>query len=221
MRLALFDLDHTLIPFDSGMAWLRFLVARGHLPAHTEADYLAECQRYVDGQTDVHALHRALLGPLREVPRASLEGWLGAFEADLAGSLPPPSRDLVERHREAGDRCVLITATTRFIAERYAAALGIGEVLASEALADSHGRLTGRIAGLPCVGIHKLQKLKGWLQLQSLSLADFERSHFYSDAASDLPLLEAVSHPVAVRPDARLLAHARAQGWPVERLGLP
>lgn len=215
MRLALFDLDHTLVPFDSGMAWLRFLIARGHLPAHTESDYLAECQRYVDGQADLHALHRALLQPLREVPRAALDGWLDAFEADLADSLPAISHDRVNSHREAGDRCVLVTATTRFIAERYAAAFGIVEVLASEALVDSHGQLTGRIAGRPCAGPHKLEKLQGWLRLQSLSLADFDSSHFYSDSASDLPLLLAVSHPVAVRPDARLLAHAQTHGWPV------
>jgi HAD superfamily hydrolase (TIGR01490 family) len=216
MRLALFDLDHTLIPHDSGMAWLRFLIGRGHLPEHTEPDYLGACQRYVDGLADVHALHHALLWPLREVSRSSLNDWLAEFDAQLAAHVPEPSRALVARHREAGDRCVLVTATTRFIAERYAKAFGIDEVLASEALADSHGQLTGRIAGLPCIGPHKLAKLQGWLQLESLSLADFDSSHFYSDAASDLPLLEAVSHPVAVRPDATLRAIAQARGWPVE-----
>ena len=44
-------------------------------------------------------------------------------------------------------------------------------------------------------------------------LGDFERSWFYSDSASDLPLLEAVSDPVAVRPDERLRARARQHGW--------
>jgi HAD superfamily hydrolase (TIGR01490 family) len=218
MRLALFDLDHTLIPFDSGMAWLRFLIAHGRLPAHIEADYLAACQRYVAGEADLQALHHALLDPLREVPRGSLDEWLAAFEADLAGSLPGASRALVARHRDAGDRCVLVTATTRMVAERYAAAFGIEEVLASEALADSLGLLTGRIAGLPCAGPHKLTKLRAWLQLQELSLADFESSHFYTDAASDLPLLEAVSHPVAVRPDRRLLTIAQQRGWMIDTL---
>ena len=138
-RLALFDLDHTLIPFDSGMAWLRFLIAREHLPAHTEADYLAACQRYVDGLADIHALHHALVSPLQAVERGALQGWLAAFEAAVPTSLPAPSLALVRAHLDAGDRCVLVTATTRFIAERYAAAFGIPEVLASEALADSHG----------------------------------------------------------------------------------
>ena len=133
----------------------------------------------------------------------------------LAPTLPAASRALVAQHIESGDRCILVTATTRIVAERYAAAFGITELLASEALADAHGLLTGELAGPPCAGAHKLAKVQGWLQMEGLALADFERSWFYSDAMSDLPLLEAVSDPVAVRPDARLLMAARERGWPI------
>lgn len=221
MRLALFDLDHTLIPYDSGMAWLRFLVDQGRLPAEVEARYLEHCLGYVGGTVDVHALHRALVLPLREVGRATLDAWLAEFEAGLAPTLPPAARALVDGHRAAGDRCCLVTATTRCVAERYAAAFGIGEVIATEALADSHGRLTGEIAGPPCVGAHKLAKLEGWLRLEGLTLASFEASWFYSDAYGDLPLLQTVSAPVAVRPDPRLREHAERAGWPIEMLGTP
>lgn len=219
MRLALFDLDHTLIPFDSGMAWLRFLAAQERLPPATAEVYLERCRGYVAGALDLRALQRALLLPLREVGRGALEGWLAEFEASLAPTLPAASCALVAGHRDAGDRCVLVTATPRLIAARYAAAFGIQELIASEALADSHGLLTGEIAGAPCAGAHKLAKLQDWLQLQGLALADFERSWFYSDSAGDLPLLGAVSDPVAVRPDARLRAVAQAAGWPIEMLG--
>jgi phosphoserine phosphatase len=64
MKLALFDLDHTLIPFDSGMAWTRFLVARGVLPADAETVYLGYCQQYVDGTLDIRELHRVSVAPL-------------------------------------------------------------------------------------------------------------------------------------------------------------
>jgi HAD superfamily hydrolase (TIGR01490 family) len=218
MRLALFDLDHTLIPFDSGMAWLRFLVDQGRLPPQAEARYLEHCLGYVGGTVDVHALHRALLLPLREIGRATLDAWLDEFEASLPATLPAAARALVARHIEAGDRCGLVTATTRCVAERYAAAFGIGEVIATEALADSHGLLTGEIAGPPCVGAHKLAKLEGWLQLEGLTLASFDTSRFYSDSYSDLPLLQAVREPVAVRPDPRLREHAERAGWPIESL---
>jgi HAD superfamily hydrolase (TIGR01490 family) len=216
MRLALFDLDHTLIPFDSGMAWLRFLVERDRLPAEVSTRYLDHCLRYVRGEVELRALQRVLLQPLAEVSRADLRTWTDDFAATVPASLEPAALALVRRHLDAGDRCMLITATTRFIAEVYAQAFGIGETLASEALASSHGQLTGELAGPPCAGTHKLDKLASWLRLEGLTLASFESSHFYSDSASDLPLLEAVSHPIAVRPEPRLRAMAGERGWRIE-----
>jgi phosphoserine phosphatase len=64
MKLALFDLDHTLIPFDSGMAWTRHLMRQGALDAQAEARYLGFCQQYVAGTLDIHAMVRANLLPL-------------------------------------------------------------------------------------------------------------------------------------------------------------
>ena len=213
MRLALFDLDHTLIPFDSGMAWLRFLVEHDRLDAEVSTRYLDHCLRYVRSEVDLRTLQRVLLQPLAEVSRADLRAWTAEFAATVPASLEPAARALVQGHLDAGDRCILVTATTRFIAEAYAQAFGIGETLASEALANSHGQLTGALVGPPCAGVHKLAKLESWLRLEGLTLASFETSHFYSDSASDLPLLDTVSDPVAVRPDARLRRHALRAGW--------
>lgn len=219
MRLALFDLDHTLIPFDSGMAFTRYLVARGALPPASDAAYLEQCRRYVAGAIDVQALHRALVLPLAAAKRSELDAWLADFDAELAPTLPATAKALVAEHRDAGDLCCLVTATTRLIAERYAAAFGIEELLATEAQRDSLGHLTGEVVGAPCVGAHKLDKLTTWLALAGHQLADFERSVFYSDSAGDLPLLDAVSDPVAVRPDAQLRAVAESRGWRIiERL---
>ncbi|HEU4459788.1 MAG TPA: HAD-IB family hydrolase [Methylibium sp.] len=215
MRLALFDLDHTLIPFDSGMAWLRFLADRERTTPEVVARYLDVCLRYVRSEADVRTVQRALLAPMAEIARADLRAWTAEFAATVPASLEPSARALVKRHLDAGDRCVLVTATTRFIAEVYAQAFGIGETLASEALADSHGQLTGELAGPPCAGAQKLAKLQSWLQLEGLALASFERSFFYSDSAGDLPLLEAVSEPVAVRPEPRLRQVAAERGWAI------
>jgi phosphoserine phosphatase len=114
--------------------------------------------------------------------------------------------------------CAIVTATQRFIAEPFGRLFCITDVLATDA-ATAEGAsgsvLTGEIAGEPCFREHKLTHVKRWLAQRRTSLEAFERSWFYSDSASDLPLLGAVSHPVAVRPDERLLARARAQGWPV------
>lgn len=214
MNLALFDLDHTLIPYDSGMAWTRFLVGRGALPADAEARYLAYCHQYVAGTLDIHAMHRASVAPLAAVEPAQLDAWLLDFERTMATSLPAPMLELVARHRDAGDRCALVTATTRFIAEPYARAFGIEHVVATEPQRIG-GRLSGEIDGLPCFREHKPTRVRAWLTAgpapQALEL--FDRSWFYSDSASDLPLLQAVTHPVAVRPDARLREHALRHGW--------
>ena len=226
MNLALFDLDHTLIPFDSGMAWTQFLVAQGVLPAEAEAQYLAYCHQYVAGTLDIHDMHRASVTPLARYPRAQIAAWGLAFEAQMASRIPAPMRALVQRHQHAGDLCAIVTATTRFIAEPFGRLFNVAHVLATEAATDAtteatteeagpDARLTGAIAGEPCFREHKIAHVTQWLARQHLQWADFGQSWFYSDSASDLPLLNAVTHPVAVRPDARLLAHAQAAGWPV------
>ena len=225
MNLALFDLDHTLLPFDSGMAWTRFLVERGVLPPQAEATYLDHCHQYVAGTLDIHALHFASVAPLASVPRAQLAQWATEFEQALRPHVPPQLRVLVQRHLDAGDLCAIVTATTRFIAEPCARLFGVPHVVATEAAtldgsaggADS--TFTGRILGLPCFREHKVTRVLAWLAQRTpgdtAGLAAFAQSWFYSDSASDLPLLGAVSNPVAVRPDAGLRAHALRAGWPI------
>ncbi len=218
MKLALFDLDHTLIPFDSGLAWLRFQMGRGRLPADTEAAYLAACQQYVAGTLDLHALHRACVAPLGILSAEELQTWVADFEEHIAPRLPASRRALVQQHLDAGDLCAIVTATTRFIAAPLARRFGVPELLATEAV-QVDGRYTGDISGEPCWREHKPGRVRAWLAQQGLRLEAFEESRFYSDSANDLPLLTSVTHPVAVDPDARLLAHAQAAGWPVLRPG--
>ena len=218
MNLALFDLDHTLIPFDSGMAWTRFLMARGILQPDAPEVYLAYCHQYVAGTLDIHAMHRVTVAPLSVYPREQIDAWGRAFELEMAAQVPRSMRALVERHRSAGDLCAIVTATTRFIAEPFARLFSITQVVATEAELKGDF-LTGEIAGEPCYREHKLTRVLDWLAGQTpprpAGLRSFEQSWFYSDSRSDLPLLQAVSHPVAVNPDASLREHAMQAGWPV------
>lgn len=214
MRLALFDLDHTLIPFDSAQAWGRFLIGRGALDAGFEARYLAACHDYVAGRAGIGALHRAAVSMLDGIAPAPLAALAHDFEAAMAPRLPAAMRALVARHRAAGDRCAIVTATSRVLAEPFARLFDVPHLLATEPERRG-GRLTGAIVGVPCHGAHKPVHVRRWLAAEGLALQDFEVSFFYSDAAGDLPLLEAVTHPVAVRPDARLRALAAERGWPV------
>lgn len=214
MKLALFDLDHTLIPFDSGMAWTRFLVARGVLPADAETVYLGYCQQYVDGTLDIRALHRASVAPLASFGMAALRQWAQEFEREIAPRVPQQMRALVQGHRQAGHLCAIVTATTRFIAEPFGRLFGMADVLATRSLVIDD-TLEGGIDGDPCFGVHKLMHVNEWLALRGTRLEALERSWFYSDSASDLPLLEAVTDPVAVAPDERLRARAAQAGWTI------
>ena len=235
--LALFDLDHTLIPFDSGLAWTRFLVARGVLSADDESRYLDFCHQYVAGTLDIHAMHRAGLRPLLGVPRATLAQWLRGFEREMAAFLPPLALALVRRHRDAGHLCAIVTATERLIAEPFARLFGVEHLVATRSATvdgSPDGAFTGEIDGEACFRAHKVSRVNAWLTALSsgnasgmssgtssgtaTGLAGFQTTWFYSDSISDLPLLEAVSQPVAVRPDDRLRAHAVSAGWPVIEL---
>jgi len=209
MNLALFDLDHTLIAFDSGMAWTHFLVERSMLPADAEETYLGYCRQYVAGTLDIHAMHRASVAPLARIPRELLAQQAREFESVVRERASADMLDLVRRHLEAGDVCALVTATTHFIAEPCAGVFGLEHVIATEAATldgTPSGAFTGEIEGLPCFREHKVTRVKQWLAQQApggcSELGAFERSWFYSDSTSDLP-----------RPDPRLREHAMQAGW--------
>lgn len=213
MNLALFDLDHTLIPFDSGAAWVRFLSAQGVVPRRAERAYLDLCLRDAAGQLDIRALHRACIGPLARHEPAQCEAWLADFAREAAPS-HAPMQALVDMHRHAGDLLAIVTATSRPIARAFADAFDIEELVATEPECAGD-RWTGEIAGEPCYRDAKPAHVAAWLARRGARLEDFARTWFYSDSANDLPLLQLVSDPVAVRPDERLRHHALLHGWPM------
>jgi HAD superfamily hydrolase (TIGR01490 family) len=121
----------------------------------------------------------------------------------------------VRAHAASGHRCALVTATTRFIAEAFAHALGLRDVLSTQPAVDRQGRYTGEIVGQACFREHKVAHVQDWLARHGRSWRDVERSWFYSDSINDLPLLRAVSDPVAVDPDPGLRREATRRGWPI------
>ncbi len=213
-RLALFDLDHTLLPFDSGMRWADFLVDRGEVAADFGARYLAACQDYVAGRIDALGLHR--------VAASVFAGWsprrvdeLGrAFGAHIRSQVPAAAHALVARHRQAGALCCIVSATNRPVVEVFAKLLGIEAVCATE-LALRDGRYSGQVAGSLCHGAEKPRRVREWLHSLGLDWEAVTDSVFYSDAWSDLPLLAQCARAVAVSPDPTLRAHAEKAGWPI------
>jgi HAD superfamily hydrolase (TIGR01490 family) len=213
MRLALFDLDNTLLGGDSDHAWGDYLCERGILDTATYKTRNDEFyQDYLAGTLDLTAYLNFTLEILGRTEMAQLDEWHRDFMRDcIEPIMLPKALELIAKHREAGDKLVVITATNRFVTAPIVARLGIDTLLATECeIVD--GRYTGRTTDVPCFREGKVTRLNRWLEENHFGLED---SYFYSDSLNDLPLLEKVANPVAVDPDPKLRAEAESRGWPV------
>lgn len=217
MNLALFDLDHTILPLDSDYEWGQFLVRIGAVDAEAFAKRNAEFfAQYQAGTLDPVEYLEFALGTLAQFPRKQLDAWHDQFMQEvIRPAILPKARDLVRRHQDEGDLVAIITATNKFVTAPIAAAFGVANLIAAEPEETDAGELTGRLVGIPTSGPGKVIHTNEWLSAQGKSLRDFRHSYFYSDSQNDIPLLSAVTHPIATNPNALLKAHAQAQGWPI------
>jgi HAD superfamily hydrolase (TIGR01490 family) len=216
MRLALFDLDNTLLACDSDYEWGQFLVDRGVLDrGEYEAQNKAYYDQYVAGTLDIHEYLGFALRPLAQHAPGDLARWHAEFmRSRIEPAMGAPARELVRRHLDAGDLCAIITATNSFVTRPIAQAFGVPHLIATEP-EMAGGRYTGRVAGIPCFREGKVRRLEDWLRGLGHGLEAFAESACYSDSHNDLPLLLRVKRPVAVDPDAQLAAEAGRRGWPV------
>jgi HAD superfamily hydrolase (TIGR01490 family) len=214
MHLALFDLDHTLLDGDSNQLWLAWLVDQGAAPAERLAQQADHYAHYQAGTLDIEAYVAFHLSLLTDRPATAWRGVRDAFvAARIAPRIGDAARAALERHRAQGDLIAIVTATHDYLAQ------GIVELLAPVPLIATRcelrdGRFTGRTLGPACFGPAKPACVRDWLAARGQRLGMFDSVHFYSDSFNDLPLLEAVSHPVVVDADPRLDAIARERDWP-------
>lgn len=220
MNLALFDLDNTLLPLDSDYEWGQFLTRIGAVDAEAfAARNAAFFAQYQAGTLDPVEYLEFAFGTLARFPRQQLDLWHAQFMQEvIQPSILPAARALVAGHQEAGDIVAIITATNRFVTAPIAQAFGVTHLIAAEPELAAGGEITGRLLGTPPFGNGKVINTELWLGSLGKSLQDFARSTFYSDSQNDIPLLSAVTHPVATNPNASLSAHAKAQGWPILHL---
>ncbi len=216
MKLALFDLDNTLLNGDSDFAWSEYMIERGEFDRQVfEAKNLAFYQQYQAGTLDIFEFLDFQLKPLSRHPHAVLNAWHAQFMHEkIRPMIGQKALDLVASHRAAGDICVIITATNRFVTAPIAAAFGIADLIATEP-EEINGRFTGKVSGVPSFREGKISRLESWMTERGWSWNSFSDSTFYSDSRNDLPLLNSVKTPVAVDADPTLHAHALAQGWAV------
>lgn len=214
-RLALFDLDNTLLAGDSDHAFGEYLIDAGLVEA--ESHRAANDRFYSDyeaGVLNIHDYVRFTLGPVLEMDEAQRARLQRDFSTGLVDKLvTPASRELVSTHRDAGDYILIITATNEYVTELIARSFEVDRLIATE-LECQEGRFTGDIAGIPCYQEGKVKKLEQWLEGEGDELGlSLEHSIFYSDSVNDLPLLERAGEPVVVDADPRLTEIARTRGW--------
>lgn len=213
MALAIFDLDNTLIAGDSDHSWGEFLVAEQRVDARLFQE--ANDQFYADyvaGSLDIFAYLEFSLRPLSRIPMTELEQLQAKFMQQVIEPMHlPKARALLQKHRDAGDRLLVISSTNRFIVEPICHSLGVEELLATDPEMKD-GRYTGRVSGTPTYKAGKVTRLKTWLDEQTETL---QGSWFYSDSINDLPLLLEVDNPVAVDPCDSLRKEAEDHRWPI------
>ena len=216
MNLALFDLDNTLLAGDSDFQWAQFLIEQRVLDREVyEAQNIEFYEQYKSGTLDIHEFLDFQLKPLSRHPRSQLDAWHSEFMKErILPLITPDARELINKHMLGRDLCIIITATNRFVTAPIARELGISNLIATDA-EQRDGEYTGRVSGLPCFREGKIARLESWLDEHNLTWLSFQESWFYSDSLNDLSLLNKVTHPVAVDPDATLKAHAEKKGWPI------
>ncbi len=219
-NLALFDLDNTLIPFDSDHAFGQYVADLGWVDAeqHRQQNETFYAQ-YKAGTLNMPAYIRFAVSPL-----------VGRSPADLAAAhegfmrkvvrprLHPAAQALVNRHRQSGDLCCIVTATNTFVTRPIAAAFGVEHLIGVELERDAQGRYTGNWIGVPSFREGKIIRTEQWLAEQGRRWEDFDQIWFYSDSINDRPLLEHATHPVVVHPDPLLARLAAERGWPTLNL---
>ena len=215
MNLALFDLDNTILAGDSDYNWSRFLIQEGYLDGAIHAEknekFYAD---YKAGTLDIFAFVEFQFKPLARNPRIVLNQLLKKYvEEVIKPMITEKARALVKRHQDEGDLIIVITATNSFITRPIAELFGIENLIGTDP-EEKEGEFTGKVSGLPSFKEGKVTRLEAWLKGKNLSLASFENSYFYSDSHNDLPLMQKVTHPVAVDSDDVLSEYAQSKGWP-------
>ncbi len=216
MRLALFDLDNTLLSGDSDFEWSQFLIEQGVLDRELfEAKNLKFYEQYKAGVLDIHEFLDFQLKPLSRHARKVLDAWHEEFmRIKVRPMMGASARALVAKHLAAQDVCLIITATNSFVTAPIAREFGVPHLIGTDP-EQVNGEFTGNVAGIPSFREGKVTRLENWMAERGWDWSSFSATTFYSDSLNDLPLLSRVKHPVAVDPDATLREHAQRHGWEI------
>ena len=225
-KITLFDLDHTLLPLDSDYSWGQFTTQIGWTdPVEFKQRNDEFFAQYKKGELKISEYVRFATQAIKTQGAAkSIAAHAQFMEATIQPAIKKAATDLIAKHRAAGDRIVIVTATNEFVTRPIATAFGIDELIAVQLEMDVRGEtvggtgwITGEIKGVPSAHEGKVTRVEAWLAAKNLSWKDVHTT-FYTDSINDIALLEKVNVPIATNPDTRLRAVAEARGWQILEL---
>lgn len=213
MRVAFFDMDKTLVRVNTARLYARWRYDRGESKLLDVARVSWWSLQYTLGWVDAHAVSRYVASTMTGRDEAAFQlecnEW---FLAMVRRHVTDAARRAVDARRADGMLPVILTGSSRYAAVPLAAELGIEHVISSMLMVHE-GRFTGEVDLPLCFGEGKVERA---LRFCVEHRVDLERSAFYTDSASDIPMLERVGEPRVVNPDPRLSRVAAQRGWPVE-----
>lgn len=212
---AFFDLDGTLIPGSANIPLAKAAFRRGFVtPRELARDLRNGVSFLFQGATDERSaeVRDRILRAVAGHRAADVEALGDHFMAELVASLRPAMRDVLDGHRRDGHDRIVLSASPTEIVSRFARQAGLDLGRGTTAERDADGVYTGRLAGPFCYSEGKVDVM---IELARERGYDLAASYAYSDSASDLPMLRAVGHPVAVNPEPELRKAAVTSGWPI------
>ncbi len=217
MDLAIFDLDHTLLPFDCEWGWINYVAEKAGLnPREAFAPLKPLYVDYYEKHTlDADAFSRFQMQFMSRFARKDLDLWREEFVREkIAPHVSEKALSLVKSHKDRGDRTAVCSGTYAYLVEPIAKFFGIDAVLCAKPAMDSAGEFLGRLEGPNSFAANKVLFVREYLQECGVT---FNKMYFYSDSLNDKPLFDFVDAAggicVATNPDDALLALAQLRGW--------
>lgn len=213
-KLAIFDLDHTILKCNSDHSWLDYLMNKQFIKKEEYFDQNAEFQRrFKQGDVNYRDYYEFTIQYLK----GKSDDYISDIRSDFMIEVIEPSINiyalrLIHKHYEKGEELLLASGTTSIIADSIAKRLEFKNVVCTRC-EQKNNTFTGRIENPPSLGEGKLKNVQAWMKKNGFS--DFKDTTFYSDSILDMPLLEKVEKPVAVNPDNDLYRVSQNLGWEI------
>ncbi|MCL4507065.1 MAG: HAD family phosphatase [Chloroflexi bacterium] len=212
MSIAFFDMDKTLLTKSSGLLYVKYLLGRRLIKLDEVVNVLVISTQYslnfLNFPRAIARMSRRIKGGDATATKRLTDQW---FEDSLIHYIAPKAVERVREHEKRGDQPLLLSASSQFAVEPVARYLNIPYCCTELEIVNN--RFTGKVVGMHCYAEGK----KYWGERIARERgADIQDCTFYSDSYSDHWLMDVVGRPVAVNPDRKLAALARAKGWPIE-----